>query len=975
MHRQLLLVVVGLAASVCGTLSAQVARRTWTATDGTTTESSLSGTPAKEFELGKQPAIFLNINGRPQRKPYDYFITDDLIWLFQTYPYTEKFIAPVVRSRVQKSIDDNDFDEVVKVLRDLPFMSTFIDEALTKSLEGDEQLDVSRFEALHRRFKDLQASIEKALDTHVNDPSHRFNLETLQRIATSFPKLRPAVIAALKRELANPREFFAKDKIEGQGNQNQYLEEIITALEKICKDFPELRKDAESVAKRLLDEPANSRFFDDDLILDRMHNSFPSIETSIHAALVRSIVNPVNLDATQKIVYVDSFGKRFSEDEVTPWYGGYVTYQGHHPVRPRMVLSTDHFNRARIDTIKTRWPKIENEIILVIQRELENTARRWPWLDLLELTKSYPAVQKDVENTVARDLKSPNSLYKGIDLAEIAKKFPALQKDVEAVITLNLLGADKYTPKDLVAIVQQFPNVRDVAEKRLRTQMDDPVFNKEFENLDILDNIVQSFPGLKGSAVTVLTRMIENPMRSGDAKSGGKPDLDLARAIAARFSDALDEVEAAYGNALKGTLVTWSYEELLELKKILPNLEPVCAEAFVRELKGGVQQYSIPELYEFVEQFPSAGDQCASMILAIYTNPKSYVRLNDIYDLADRFPAVKEKCGSTAMIVLKRQNGNVKLDDLYTVSGRFPSVKDECAGIALSIVKDPKRRFDVTDLQEVAMQFPSIKEQCASIVLAYVKSPKNKLRINSLIDISQRFPTIAKDMEKEIDNAIEMIVDGRYYIDGIDYYHNYNGRMIEIFSRLMRENPDQKELIIGIIYRRVERIFKYSDELSVKEWYNNFKDDLPYDERFANALAQKTGIFIPPPEPVDPEKEEEEVVTADMSWGEYSMHILKNHWFAITIGVVSLGLFIYFLFLFRRFRRYRKRIWEERDARVVSGEATLWDKITYLVCRWHKKRTSEAPADTDSEEAATDSHPSLRVVDPEGDEGHRRKTG
>jgi hypothetical protein len=789
---------------------------------------------------------------RKVKVAYDELSEEDLVWLYKKYPHTEQPITSVMQERIPKLARDGKLEQIGQLRKDLPFLKAFIDSTLVEQLKDNA-------------------------------------LPKINEIATKFVDLRESILQVIAARLKNPTdEFLAIGKFPGFGNHNEFVEKKIAAYEEIATKYPELKKNVADAIRVELADPTKDRFWEDLKLLNNLIRSFPETKDEAGKAVLRSIRNPDTLEKNQHLVYYDSFGVRFSQQEVVQHPDGWFTIRGHHPVTPKEEASIGVFNQARMGVIRRQWPNFARPLEDAITEELKNTARRWSWNELRELAKSFPGIQKEAEAVVARDLSSPKPQFEDINLEQIVRAFPDLKDVVAKRIESDFADSQKkYAPEALIEMAKRYPHVADAAEARLRNQMETPKYNRDFENLERLDEIVQAFPKLKDCARIVLGRMIENPMRPGDANKKGKLDLDLAKEIALRFDGMLAEVEAVFKKTLENTLVQWEPKELAELVTILPNLEPAIAKTLARDLKNPAKNYTLDEL-------------------------------------------------------LKQ-----------------------------------------------AKQFPSIKDHCADLVLEHVRNPSTQLDIKKLMEIAWRFPSLTKDLEPYVDRAVDRLVDSRYnYEHG--YYLAYSGRMIEFLSSLIKDYSGQKDLIMNVIYRRIERIVEHSDKTSLEEWYLNNKP--AYNERVAKALATK-GVKMEKPEetePKTPEPEQEPVAKrepldtalapsgpvtvsrtapaeakidqeemakdvpqdtrsntggSEMSWQENAWHILRTWWREIGVGVLVIPVVLYVRSLYRRFKRWRNHVWEERDSRRARGESSLWDKVMYLV--WRRKPASVPPEHTE----------------------------
>jgi hypothetical protein len=824
--------------------------RVWTTVDGQKVLAELAPRPTKSH-------VPLSVGGRTTKVPYNHLSTEDLVWLFKNYPYTEEPIRAVMEERLPPLVKSRRLEEVDQLGKDLPFMKAFIESALIEALKDS-------------------------------------NLKTINEITVNFPGMRGSIAKVIAERLKNPTDkFLGIIMYEDSRNDDIYMEKKIAAYREITAKYPELKKNVvDAINIELLDETKDDYWKNLNLLSDLMA-SFPDTGPSVKEALLRSIRNPEHSEkddgTARDMIFVDSFGVRFSSGEVMQELGGWFTKRGHHPVKPKEDYSIGIFNRARMEAIVTRWRVLAGPIEQTIVEELRNTARRWSWDELRELVKSFPGVQKEAEDFIVRDRNSPDPKLKDISYSEMLQSFPNLSDVILEWIRRDLLDPQKvFPPEELIDWVKRYPVVQSAAEARLRAQMENPVYNRDFESLDRLDEIVQAFPSLRDCAETVLARMIKNPMRSGDGSTAGKPNIELAKKIASRFKNMTTEVEAVIEEALRGTLVKWDHKELAELKMIFPNLEPAAAETLARDLNSGMKEYNIDELLKY------------------------------------------------------------------------------------------------------ARQFPSIKDHCADLVLVQVKNPATRIELKKLMEIAWRFPSVADELEKDIKNAINQIIDRRYYFQYDDYHY---GRLIEFLCSLMREYPDHEELIRGVIYERIERVVEHSDATSLKEWVSNF--DPGYDDRVAKALAKKgiemprddkdlpgvevatrpgrdaeegdiesptvgeptikyetndaqTGsdtvlTSIPAEEEVKPSGNAPPVGEASaMTWKEYSFHVLKTRWREISVGALAIVLFLFTWWFVRRLKRWRKRVWEERDARHSKSTLTLWDRVMYFV--WRRKPGSGKPA-------------------------------
>lgn len=837
LRRLRLLGVVCVAVLMLGNAFAAEVRQ-WTSVNGQKVTAQLQH-PTKAY-------VPLSDGKKTTKVPYNELSTDDLVWLFKNYPHTEEPITSAMRERIPPLVTALQLQQVGKLRKDLPFLNTFIDATLIE------------------RLKDSKLP-------EIND------------IAVRFPDMRQSILLVIGERLKNPTdEFFAIGKFSDFGNHNQYVEKKIAAHEEIAAKYPELRKSVVDVINIELADTTKNRFWDDLKLLSNLIASFPETGLAVKEVLLRSIRNPATLEKKQHTVFYDSFGVRFSRDDVTEYLGGWITKTGGHPVRPREMLSIEVFDRARMEAIVTQWAAFKPHLEAAIMQELQNTARRWSWDELRELVVSFPGIQKEAEAVVARDLSSPKPQFEDIDLAEILDSFPDLKDVVAKRIERDLDSPQKdYAPETLIDLVKRYPDIQRRAEARLRRQMEDPVFNRDFENLDRLDKIVQAFPDLKICASTVVARMIA-PERSEDASRIGRPDLDLAKKIATRFPDMMKDVEAVFDKALQSTMVKWNHQELAELRMTFPNLEPTAASTLSRDLNSGIKEYTIDELLAF------------------------------------------------------------------------------------------------------AKQFPSIKDHCSALVLQHVQNPANRIDLKKLMEIAWRFPSVSSELENDIENAVNDLIDNRYYYAYDDWHY---GRMIEFLSRLMRDYPDQKERITKVVYRRIERVVEHSDPTSLKEWLLN--SELPYDDRVAQALATKQIVMKKPEQPetttpssvkdqrelpdpqtpdgatpdpaaqpagadtagpapattdpsTTPSNDQSDTVgppitgitggedatrripgPSDMTWQQYSLSILKTWWREITIGAILITLLLYIRWLLRRFKRWRRRRSEEAASRQADGTSAV----------------------------------------------------
>lgn len=594
LHKQLCGWVILCALS--GSTMAQEVRE-WTGTNGYKVVAKLERPSASHVTL-------VDANGKKANPAYNSLITEDLVYIAKVskergWPQTEAPITSVMEERIPELVKNLKLDEVGQLRKDLPFMENFIDATL---VEGLKTADLPK----------------------INDITKR------------FPGIRDSILDVISKRLKNPTdEFFAVGKFSDFGNHNDYIEKKIAAYQEVASKYPEVKADVVEAIKAELSDPTKSRFWDDLRLLSRLETSFPDAESAVKEALLRSIRNPATLEQKQHLVFEDSFGVQFNKEEVTEHLGGYVTKRGRHPVRPKEVLSIEVFDRRRMEAIVTQWPAYKPALEAAIKQELQNTARRWSWDELRELVNSFPNIREDAKEVVERDLTSPKPQFQNVKLAELIQSFPELEDVVERRIERDLANSQRdYSPETLIDLVKRYPGVRMKAEDRLRKQMEDTAFNRDFENLDRLQQIATAFPNLNDRVEVVLARMTVD-----STDKDGKPDLDLVRQIASTFPARLDSIEASFAKALKNPLVRWSPKELEDLVTILPGLEPTLAAVLTRHISSVT---TVDQLLQYARQFPSIKDHCSSLVLENVKDPTKHIDLKKLMEIAWRFPSLSE---------------------------------------------------------------------------------------------------------------------------------------------------------------------------------------------------------------------------------------------------------------------------------------------------------------------------------------------
>ena len=661
--------------------------------------------------------------------PVNAFSTNDLIWVYEQEARTTAgvidhtseqakkaggYLAPVFQERLQEHVNKMQWEEVRVALESLPFMKNWTGGVILKRLET-------------------------------------MNLAEINETAVSFPAIRNGILMTLRKRLASPTdEFFAIGTMPDFGNHNPYMEKKLAAYREIASKYPEVKKSVIGALSIELRDPTKNRYWNDLKILSDLKAAFPEVRTDTTNALLQSILNPANMEAKQYRVFYDSYGMRFSEDQVMDYHGRWVTKRGRHPVTPREEPRVDIFDRRKAETIATQSPEVKIELESVIARELENTARRWSWNELRELAVSFPNVQEQIEAVVAQDLNSPKSQYANISREEILDAFPNLEEVVQARVSAEFNDPRKrFSPTQLIERVQKFPGSEADAEARLRAQMMDSKYNRDYENLDLIDEIVSAFPNLEDCAAVALGRTVMNPLRSGNT-GDGKPDRKLVQLVGTRFPASMTGcVVEALEDAVNNTTLRWTNEELVELVTSFPELEPTVAKKVARDLQNSTKEFSVKELLR------------------------------------------------------------------------------------------------------TARQFPSIKDYCSPLVLEHLQNPRTKAKLDELLEIAWRFPAIKEDLLPLIERAVDRMVDSRYHDEYEDYWYRFNGKMIEYFCALMKDaeaqgQPEVRDLVQQVIYRRIERIVDNSDPTSLREWIRTFKP--PYDKTVAASLKRKKVEFEDPDE-------------------------------------------------------------------------------------------------------------------------------